>query len=223
MQIDVLTLFPNIFTSFLSESIPSIAIELGKLNVNLIDIRDYAYNKHRIVDDYPFGGGAGMVMKPEPIYEALQSVYKRDARVIYFTPQGRLLDQKTVREYAQEDRMIFLCGHYKDIDQRIRDQYVTDEISIGDYVLSGGELAALVLIDAVARIQEGVLNDIESANTDSHEQGMLGVPQYTRPAEFQGMGVPEVLTSGNHKKIEEWRKNQAKEMTFLRRPDLMKK
>lgn len=223
MNIEVLTLFPKMFENFLQESILGIATREKALSVNLTDIRDFTHDKHRTVDDTPYGGGAGMVMKPEPLYEAISSVKKeRDIPVIYFTPQGKLLTQKIVTKYSQMENLILLCGHYKEIDQRIRDKFVTEELSIGDYVLSGGEIPAMVMIDAIARLQEGVLGDIDSAMTDSHQNGILGCPHYTRPPEFKGMKVPEVLLSGNHKKIDEWRQQKALEITMKNRPDLLK-
>lgn len=222
MKIDVLTLFPGMFTNFLEESIVGIAIKNKAIQVNLTNIRDFAFNKHRNADDYPYGGGAGMVMKPEPLYESIMSVKQdRDIPVIYFTPQGKLLTQRVVEEFSKLDGFIMICGRYKDIDQRIRDNMVTHEYSLGDYVISGGELPAMVLIDAVARLQEGVLGDMESALTDSHQTNLLGCPHYTRPPEFQGWKVPDVLLSGNHKKIEEWRQEKALEITRKIRPDLL--
>ncbi|MDN5353314.1 MAG: tRNA (guanine37-N1)-methyltransferase [Candidatus Cloacimonadota bacterium] len=222
MKIDVLTLFPGMFTNFLEESMVKIARDKKALEVRLTDIRDYAFNKHRSVDDYPYGGGAGMVLKPEPLYEAITAVKdESNVPVIYFTPQGKPLTQKIIRSYASANHLILLCGHYKEIDQRIRDSLVTAEYSIGDYVLSGGELPAMVFIDAVARLQEGVLNDSESAATDSHENGLLGAPHYTRPPEFRGMKVPEVLLSGNHAKIADWRRKKAIEKTTKIRPELL--
>lgn len=223
MNIEVLTLFPKMFENFIQESMLGIAIREKALSVNLTDIRDFAHDKHHTVDDTPYGGGAGMIMKPEPLYEAISSVKKeRDIPVIYFTPQGKLLTQKIVTKYSKMENLILLCGHYKEIDQRIRDKFVTEELSIGDYVLSGGEIPAMVMIDAIARLQEGVLGDIDSAMTDSHQNGILGCPHYTRPPEFKGMKVPEVLLSGNHKKIDEWRKQKALEITLKNRPDLLK-
>ncbi|HNW99829.1 MAG TPA: tRNA (guanosine(37)-N1)-methyltransferase TrmD [Candidatus Cloacimonadota bacterium] len=223
MIIDVLTLFPGMFRGFLESSIVRKAIEAKAINVYLTDIRDFAFNKHRQTDDYPYGGEAGMVMKPEPVYEALRFLDMEDGcPVIYFTPQGRKLDQEVVREYASVQRMVLLCGHYKEIDQRIRDKFVTDEISLGDYIISGGELASMIMIDAVARLQDGVLNDIASAQSDSFEDGELDCPYYTRPEVFLDMAVPDVLLSGDHKKIQKWRREQAKELTRKRRPDLMK-
>ena len=225
MKINILTLFPNMFTGFLSESIPAIAIEKEKLSVSLIDIRDFSKNKHRKVDDYPYGGGAGLVMTPEPIAGAINSVLVtgKIMPIIYFTPQGRVLNQKIVREYLNTDEIIIICGHYKEIDQRIRDLYVTDEISIGDYVLSGGELPAMVFTDAIARLLDNVLNDPESALTDSHENELLGFPCYTRPAIFEGLRVPDILLSGHHKEIDLWQKKQSIELTKKIRPDLINK
>lgn len=222
MKIDVLTLFPQIFENFLRESMVGIAIKQNALSVILTDIRDFAFNKHHKVDDYPYGGGAGMVMKPEPLYEAITKIKgDRDIPVIYFTPQGKLLDQATVNKFSQVDEMIIVCGHYKEIDQRIRDILVTDELSIGDYVLSGGEIPAMVMIDAVARLQDDVLGSIDSALSDSHQDGLLGCPHYTRPPEFMGHKVPEVLLSGNHKNIEKWREQKSLEITKKNRPDLL--
>ena len=228
------------FQGFLSESIPFIAQNKGQLKVNLIDIRNFSTNKHRKVDDYPYGGGAGLVMKAEPIAAAINSIYPRLPEsnnescvtdrngglpfvpIIYFTPQGRLLTQKTVRDFLKFSEIILVCGHYKEIDHRIREMYVTDEISIGDYVLSGGELPAMVFTDAVCRLLDNVISDPESALTDSHENGLLGYPCYTRPYEFQGMKVPDVLVSGHHKEIEKWQKQKCHEITKKVRPDLLK-
>jgi tRNA (guanine37-N1)-methyltransferase len=176
------------------------------------------------VDDYPYGGGAGMVIKAEPVYKAVKLAKKKtNAPVIYFTPQGRPLSQEILKEYAILDKVILICGHYKELDQRARDLCVTDEISLGDYVLSGGEIPAMVFIDGISRLLPGVLNDIESAETDSFSDGMLGYPCYTRPPEFMGLGIPDVLLNGNHKLIAKWRKEQSKLLTAKRRPDLLKK
>lgn len=224
MKINVLTLFPDMFPTFLKESMIGIAIDKDLLNVEVINIRDFTHDKHNTADDYPYGGGAGMVMKPDPIWEAVESINDySDIPVIYFTPQGRLLNQKIVEEYSNKDNIILLCGHYKEIDQRVRDNLVTDEISIGDYVLSGGEIPAMIFIDAVARLQDGVLGDIESALSDSHQNSLLGCPHYTRPPEYRGFKVPDVLLSGNHQKIAEWRKKKAIEITREIRPDLYEK
>ncbi|MBN1326369.1 MAG: tRNA (guanosine(37)-N1)-methyltransferase TrmD [Candidatus Cloacimonetes bacterium] len=223
MKIHVLTLFPDLFQNFLQEGTVGIAVKQGIIAVETVNIRDFTHDRHRTADDYPYGGGAGMVMKPEPLFEAIQSV-KADtpAPVVYLTPQGRLLNQKIMTEYSGMKSIILLCGHYKEIDQRIRDTLIDDELSIGDYVLSGGEIPAMVLIDGIARLQDGVLNDIDSALTDSHQQGILGCPHYTRPAEFMGKKVPSVLLSGNHQKIEAWRREKALELTRKNRPDLLK-
>ena len=222
MKIDVLTLFPQMFENFLKESMVGIAIKQNALSVELTDIRDFAFNKHHKVDDYPYGGGSGMIMKPEPLYEAITKIKgDRDIPIIYFTPQGKLLDQSTVNKFSQIDEMIIVCGHYKEIDQRIRDTLITDELSIGDYVLSGGEIPAMVMIDAVARLQDDVLGSIDSALSDSHQDGFLGCPHYTRPPEFMGHKVPEVLLSGNQKNIEKWREQKSYEITKKNRPDLL--
>ncbi len=224
MRIDVLTLFPGIFSDFLQESMVGKAQKLEQLQVNVINFRQYSENKHLQVDDYPYGGGAGMVLKPEPLYKAIQdSLGGEKAPVIYFTPQGRLLSQEILREYSGNEKLVLVCGHYKEIDQRVRDLAVSDEISIGDYVLTGGELPAMVFIEGVSRLLPGVLNDPESAQTDSFSDGLLGYPCYTRPPEFMGLKVPEVLINGNHKMIEKWRREQAELLTRQRRPDLLKK
>ncbi|MCK4956451.1 MAG: tRNA (guanosine(37)-N1)-methyltransferase TrmD [Candidatus Cloacimonetes bacterium] len=223
MKIEILTLFPDIFTNLLSESMVGIAIKKNALEVNITNIRDFATDKHHTTDDYPYGGGAGMVMKPEPLYHSIKSVNSENTPIVYFTPQGKLLTQDIVNKYSKLDKFIIVCGHYKEIDQRIRDTLVTEELSIGDYVLSGGEIPAMVMIDAVARLQPGVLGDIDSALTDSHQNGLLGCPHYTRPPEFMGMRVPDVLLSGNHKKIEEWRTEKALEITKKNRPDLLER
>ncbi|MBT5420084.1 MAG: tRNA (guanosine(37)-N1)-methyltransferase TrmD [Candidatus Cloacimonetes bacterium] len=222
MKIDVLTLFPQMFENFLKESMIGIAIKQNALSVELTDIRDFAFNKHHKVDDYPYGGGSGMVMTPEPLYEAITKIKgDRDIPIIYFTPQGKLLNQSTVNKFSQIDEIIIVCGHYKEIDQRIRDTLITDEFSIGDYVLSGGEIPAMVMIDAMARLQDGVLGSIDSALSDSHQDGLLGCPHYTRPPEFMGHKVPDILLSGNHKNIEKWREQKSVETTMKNRPDLL--
>jgi len=220
MKIDILTLFPEMFTAFLRESMVGIAIDKAHLQVKISNIRDFATDKHHTTDDYPYGGGAGMVMKPEPLYHAINSVLEADVPVIYFTPQGKLLDQAIVNRYSKLKHFVIVCGHYKEIDQRIRDSLITEELSIGDYVVSGGELPAMIMVDSVARLQHGVLGDINSALTDSHQDVLLGAPHYTRPPEFLKMKVPEVLLSGNHKKIDEWRLKKAEEKTKAQRPDL---
>lgn len=223
MIINVITLFPESFNSFLASSIPARAISQEAVKVNFVNLRDFGLGNYQQVDDYPYGGGAGMVLKPEPIYNALQTLdfEESDIPVVYFTPQAKLLKQTDVNRYSQYKEIIIICGHYKGIDQRIRDAYVTEEFSIGDYVLSGGELPAMVFIDAVARLQNEVLGDIESALTDSHQDGILGCPHYTRPPQFMGMKVPDVLLSGNHKMIDKWREEKAWEKTKEIRPDLI--
>ncbi|MDD3051076.1 MAG: tRNA (guanosine(37)-N1)-methyltransferase TrmD [Candidatus Cloacimonetes bacterium] len=222
MKIFVLTLFPPLFDNFLSESIVGIALAEKKTEVYVRDLRDYSNNPKRQVDDYPYGGGAGMVLKPEPFFNAWDSLPVNSKKnVIYFTPQGRLLNQQIVKEYSQQDEIVIFCGHYKEIDHRVRQALVTDELSIGDYVVSGGELPAMILIDALCRLQEGVLNDINSAYEDSHEQKLLGCPHYTRPPDFRGLKVPEVLLSGNHKEINKWRLQQSIETTKSIRPELL--
>jgi tRNA (guanine37-N1)-methyltransferase len=226
MRFHVLTLFPGIFHGPLSESILSRAIGKGLIEVGLHDIRDQADDRHRTVDDYPFGGGAGMVLKPEPLFKATESVFESaslpvETPVILMTPQGRKLDQRIVEDLAIRNDLVLICGRYEGVDERIREHLVTDEISIGDYVLSGGELAAMVLIDAVSRLVPGVVGSMESALDDSHTTGLLQHPQYTRPAEFRGWSVPEVLLSGNHAEIERWRRQESLRRTAQRRPDLL--
>ncbi|MDD4309674.1 MAG: tRNA (guanosine(37)-N1)-methyltransferase TrmD [Candidatus Cloacimonetes bacterium] len=223
MIFEVLSLFPEAFSGFMSSSIVARAIEKQALEVRLTDFRKFTANKHNCVDDYPYGGFAGMVIQAQPLYDALNCLLKSDpAPVIYFTPQGRKLNQKILQDYSGYQRIVLLCGHYKEIDQRIRDLCVSDEISLGDYVLSGGELAAMAFIDGVGRLLPGVLGDIESANSDSFSVPGLGYPCYTRPENFMGLHVPNALTSGNHKKIQEWAVEQAASLTRTRRPDLTK-
>lgn len=220
MKFDVLTLFPNMFDA-LKESIIGRSQEKGLLDINLINIRDFSKNKHKKVDDTPYGGGAGMVINPTVVYDAYQSVKTEKAKVIYLSPQGKVLTQKKVQELAKEEHIILLCGHYEGIDQRVIDEIVDEEISIGNYVLTGGEIPAMVLIDSISRYVEGVINQ-ESVNEESFSNGLLEYPQYTRPEMFLGRKVPEVLLSGNHQKIEEWRKEQSLEITRRKRPELLK-
>ncbi|MBC2577580.1 tRNA (guanosine(37)-N1)-methyltransferase TrmD [Peptostreptococcus russellii] len=226
MKISVMTLFPEIFESYLGESIMKRAIDKDILDVDLYNIRDFSENKHKKVDDYPFGGGAGMVMTPQPIYSTYKKILEDNniekARVIYLSPKGKTFDQKMAKSLAKEDNIVFLCGHYEGIDQRIIDMIVTDEVSIGDYVLTGGELPALVMIDSISRLIPGVLNRTESFEDESFENNLLEYPQYTRPREFEGLEVPEVILSGNHGKIDEWRLKEAEVLTEERRPDLWK-
>lgn len=221
MIIDVVSLFPGMFENVLSTSIIAKALTKKALLINLIDLRDFAFNKNRQVDDYPYGGDSGMIIKPEPLFEVSDFLNWKDIPVIYFTPQGRVLNQNIIKEYLDKPRIAIICGHYKELDQRVRDNIVTDEISIGDYILSGGELPAMVFIDALARLQDGVINDITSALQDSFEDGLLGVPQYTRPAEYRGFKVPEVLLQGNLKEINKWQEKQSYQLTKKMRPDLL--
>ena len=222
MNFDVLTLFPEMFDA-LNSSIIGRAKEKNLININLINIRDFSKDKHKKVDDTPYGGGAGMVMKPDCVYDAFCSIENKDnAKVIYMSPQGTKLDQKKVEELANEEHLIILCGHYEGIDQRVIDKIVDEEISIGDYVLTGGEIPAMVLIDSVARYNDGVIAR-ESIKEESFANGMLEYPQYTRPEVFEGVRVPEVLLSGHHENIEKWRREEALRITNLKRPDLNKK
>lgn len=223
MKIDVLTLFPEFFSSLINWSIIGRAYEENKVAINSINIRDFSQNKHKKVDDYPFGGGSGMVMKPEPIFDAINSVKKENSRIIYLSPQGRKFNQGLANELSKEKHLVLLCGHYEGIDNRIIDHYVDEEISIGDFVLTGGEIPAMIIIDAVVRLLPGVLRSDESFIEESHYNGLLEYPQYTRPREFNGYSVPDILLSGNHQKIEAWRKEEALKATLLKRPDLLEK
>ena len=219
MQFDVLTLFPEMFEP-LNESIIGRAKEKGLININLINIRDFSKNKHKKVDDTPYGGGAGMVMMPDVVYDAYKSLNPKDAKVIYMSPQGQKLNQKKVVELSKEKHIILLCGHYEGIDQRVIDEIVDEEISIGDYVLTGGELPAMIVIDSVSRYIEGVLKD-DSTKEESFSEGLLEYPQYTRPEVFNGKQVPEVLLSGHHENIDKWRREQSLINTKKKRPDLL--
>ena len=220
MKYDVLTLFPEMFKS-LDESIIGKAKEKELIEINLINIRDFSKDKHKKVDDTPYGGGAGMVLMPNVVYDAYSSIQEKDAKVIYLSPQGKVLNQEKVKELSKEKHLILLCGHYEGIDQRVLDEIVDEEISIGDYVLTGGELPAMVLIDSVSRYVSGVLNE-ESIQEESFTNNRLEYPQYTRPEIFRGKKVPEVLTSGHHKNIEKWRNEKSLEITKIKRPDLLK-
>ncbi|BDG35120.1 tRNA (guanine-N(1)-)-methyltransferase [Parageobacillus caldoxylosilyticus] len=223
MRIDILTLFPNMFTGVLNESILKKAQEKKAVSIHVVNFRDFADNKHKTVDDYPYGGGAGMVLKPQPIFDAVHHVTKDSPhpRIILLCPQGERYTQKKAEELAKEEHLVLICGHYEGYDERIREYLVTDEISIGDYVLTGGELGAMVIVDSVVRLLPGVLGNASSPVHDSFSSGLLEYPQYTRPADFRGMKVPDVLLSGNHRLIEEWREQQSLKRTFLRRPDLL--
>lgn len=222
-----MTLFPDIFNSYMNESIMKRAVEKGIIDVHIYNIRDFSNNKHKKVDDYPFGGGAGMVMTPQPIYDTYKHIIKtyniNNPRVIYLTPKGKVYNQSIVKEMSIEEDIILLCGHYEGIDERIIDLIVTDEISIGDYVLTGGELPALIMIDSISRLIPGVLNQNESFEEESFKDNLLEYPHYTRPREFEELKVPEVLLSGNHKKIDEWRREESIRITKERRLDLYKK
>lgn len=219
MKFDVLTLFPEMFEP-LNSSIIGRAKEKNLIEINLINIRDFSKDKHKKVDDTPYGGGAGMVMMPDVVYDAYKSVEDKNAKVIYMSPQGKKLTQKKVEELAKQEHLIILCGHYEGIDQRVIDKIVDEEISIGDYVLTGGEIPAMVLIDSVSRYNSGVIAE-ESIEEESFANGLLEYPQYTRPEVFEGVKVPEVLLSGHHANIEKWRKEKALEITKLKRPDLL--
>lgn len=221
MRIDVLTLFPEMFSS-LNASLLGKAQEKNLIDINIINIRDFSLDKHKKCDDYTFGGGNGMLMTPQPIYDAITSIegYEK-AHKIYLSPKGNVLNQKKVISFAKFEHLILLCGHYEGIDQRIIDLLIDEEISVGDYVLTGGELPAMIIIDSVARYLPGVLGNLGSVEEESFSSGLLEYPQYTRPAEFMGLKVPEVLLSGHHENIQKWRKKQAVDVTKQRRPDIM--
>lgn len=232
MNFHVITLFPEMIEQGLHTSITGKAIENGLITLNAVNIRDYTLDRHRHVDDYPYGGGAGMVMQAQPVYDCYMAILRQiEARrsqaidckpkVIYMTPQGKVFTQVIAEELSCEEDLIFLCGHYEGIDERVLETIVTDNLSIGDYVLTGGELPAMVMIDAISRLVPGVLNNDESAQYESFQDGLLEYPQYTRPVEFKGMTVPEVLLSGHHSNIEAWRREKSLERTLLRRPDLL--
>ncbi len=223
---DVITIFPEIFNAYLGESILKRALQKGLLDVTIYNLRDFTTDKHRTVDDYPYGGGPGMVMKIEPIYNAVQAIKSNglERLTVMLSPQGRQYNQEIAETLSREKRrIIFICGRYEGIDERVRESLVDEEISIGDYVLTGGELAALVIIDSIARLIPGVLGDEESAKEESFTWGILDYPHYTRPPEFMGRKVPDVLLSGNHKEIWRWRRREAIRRTLMKRPDLLKK
>lgn len=224
MRIDVLTLFPRMFEGPLGESIIGKAREKGLLEINVSNFRDYSDNKHQTVDDYPYGGGAGMLLKVQPVYDNIKAIEaaapETKKRVILLDPAGKPFDQKMAEEFSTEEHLVFICGHYEGYDERIR-SLVTDEVSLGDYVLTGGELGAMVMIDATVRLLPEVLGNQTSAQTDSHSTGLLEHPQYTRPAAFKGMKVPEVLINGNHKLIEQWQLKESLRRTYQRRPDML--
>ncbi len=225
MNFHVLTLFPEMITQGLNHSITGRALKNEQITLEAVDIRAYSNNRSAHVDDYPYGGGAGMVMQAEPIYLAYEDMVKRigtSPRVIYVTPQGSVFNQTMAEELAREEDLIFLCGHYEGVDERVLEDIVTDHVSIGDYVLTGGELPAMVMIDAISRLVPGVLNNRESAEFDSFYDNLLEYPQYTRPVEFRGKPVPDILLSGHHANIDRWRREQSLKRTFERRPDLLK-
>jgi tRNA (guanine37-N1)-methyltransferase len=221
VKIDVLTLFPAMFAGPLDESIIKRARSAGLLDLTLHQLRDWTHDRHKTVDDRPFGGGPGMLLKPDPIFEAVESLVHENTRVILLSPSGRKFDQSLARELAQEEHLLFVTGHYEGFDERIRESLADDELSIGDYVLTNGALPAMVVIDSVTRLLPGVLGDDASAMEESFSHGLLEYPQYTRPAEFRGMKVPDILVSGNHAEIASWRLEQAKLRTRDRRPDLI--
>jgi tRNA (guanine37-N1)-methyltransferase len=221
LRVDILTLFPGMFDSPLRESILARAIDQGLLQVAVHDIREHAHDRHRTTDDYSFGGGPGMVMKPEPIFEAVEALGSDPKRVILLSPAGRRFDQAMARELAAEPHLVLICGRYEGVDERVVEGLPAEEVSIGDFVLSGGEAAALVVLEAVGRLVPGVVGNEESLAAESFEQGVLDHPHYTRPSEFRGMEVPDVLRSGDHARIEEWRRDAALEKTRRNRPDLL--
>ncbi len=224
MYIDILTLFPQAFTGAFDFSIVGRARERSLVDIKLYDIREYTHDRHHVVDDYPYGGGAGMVMKPEPLFEAVEAIRRRpDTPVILLTPQGRLLTQEITQDLATYEGFMLICGHYEGVDERVIEHLVSDEISIGDYVLSGGEMAAMVVVDAVVRLLPGAVGCEQSVLDDSHTDNLLEYPQYTRPPDFRQWPVPEVLLSGNHARIAQWRRQQSLLRTALRRPDLLEK
>lgn len=225
MIIDIITIFPEVFKPYLNESILKIAQEKGKLKVKLHNLRDYTLDKHRKVDDRPFGGGPGMLMSAEPIFRAVEEIsqnYKSKSKIILLSPQGKPLNQKLAQRLSKLKRLILICGRYEGVDERVRERLADEEISIGDYVLTGGELPAMVLVDTVVRLIPGVLGHKDSIRDESFSADLLEYPQYSRPADFKGMKVPEILLSGDHKKIEEWRRKKALEVTKRKRPDLLK-
>lgn len=221
MIIDILTLFPESF-SYLNSSILKRAQDKGILKINLIDIREFSKDKHKKCDDYPFGGGAGMLMSVQPIFGAVKSVQKENSYIVLPSPTGKTLNVDIAKELSKKEHLIFICGHYEGVDERVKEIFKPEEISIGDYVLTGGELSTMVIVDCISRFVDGVISS-ESLDEESFSKGMLEYPQYTRPADFMGYKVPEVLISGNHGEVEKWRKTQSEEKTKKNRPDLLKK
>ncbi|MCA9405021.1 MAG: tRNA (guanosine(37)-N1)-methyltransferase TrmD [Candidatus Omnitrophica bacterium] len=223
MRFDIITIFPEALKPILNESILKRAQKAGKIKINVHDLRDYTVDKHKKVDDRPFGGGPGMVLSPQPLFDAIKKIKgRRKVRIILTCPTGTRLDQKRVKKLAKEKNLIIICGHYEGVDERVRKHLVDESISIGDYILTGGEIPALVLVDGIARLLPGVLGKEESLASESFEENLLDFPQYTRPANFRGKKVPDVLLSGNHQDIEKWRKQQAMAITKKNRPDLLK-
>jgi len=222
MRIDIITIFPAIFDGFFSEGVVKIGKEKGLLELRAVDLREFTTDAHRTVDDKPYGGGAGMVMKPEPLFRAISELRTKKTRTLLLSPQGRLFSQSIAKQLADEEHIVLVCGKYKGVDERTA-HVIDDEVSIGDYVLSGGEIAAMVIVDAVTRLIPGVISDFESAASDSFYNQVLDAPYYTRPREFEGLEVPQVLVSGDHEEIRKWRKKEALRRTFLRRPDLLEK
>ena len=222
MKIDIITLFPGMFRGPLDESIVGRAVQRGLIQIAVHNLRDFAEGRHRVVDDYSFGGGPGMVLKPEPIFAAVEALRTESSRVILMSPQGRVFRQSMARELAQLEHIILLCGHYEGVDERVRDHLVDQEISIGDYILTGGEIAAMVVVDVVVRLLPGVLGGESSAQEESFTEGLLEHPQYTRPAAFRGWSVPQVLLSGDHAAVQRWRREQSLKRTLDRRPELLR-
>lgn len=223
MKYSILTLFPEVFQFLETYSVIGKGVENSSFTYETIDIREFSTNKHKKVDDYSYGGGPGMVMKAQPIVDAIQSVKAPSSKVIYLSPRGKVLTQEKLMDLSKEEHLILLNGHYEGIDERVIENYVDEEISIGDYILSGGEIASLVLIDGISRLLQGVLSNVESIQEESHSSGLLEYPHYTRPFDFEGHLVPEVLISGNHEKIEKYRREKSLEVTYRRRPDLLEK
>ena len=221
MRIDVITIFPGMLDGFLHESMLKRAVALGKVQINTVDLREFTSDRHRTTDDRPYGGGPGMVMKPEPLFAAVESVRTDGCRVVLMTPQGRQFRQRVAVELSTAEHLVFVCGHYEGVDERVRQMLVTDEISIGDYILTNGVLPAAVVVDAVVRLLPGVLGGEGATEDESFSDGLLEYPQYTRPPEFRGMKVPDVLLSGNHQAVDMWRREQSEARTRQRRPDLL--
>lgn len=228
MNFYIMTLFPEMVMDGLNTSIIGRAVNKGLLSIEAVNIRDYAFNKHNSVDDYPYGGGAGMLMQAEPVYQCYKAVEekidsKKRPRVVYLSPQGKTFNQSMAKEFAKEEELVFLCGHYEGIDERVLEEIVTDYVSIGDYVLTGGELPAMVMIDTISRLVEGVLNNEDSAEFESFQDSLLEYPQYSRPETWRGKAVPPVLLSGHHANVEKWRREQSVRRTARWRPDLLKR